>query len=281
MVPAKDTIQLYLRDIGEIPLLSPEEERAIAKRAARGDEHARHALIKANLRLVVKIAKRYSHYGMALLDLVEEGNMGLMKAVEKFDLKKGNKLSTYAGWWIRQFVLRALANQGKLIRIPVYMMEKIQKVRRKEAEITQKYGRPAQPREIAHALGIPVEKVRQLLDIDRKPRSLHAPIDEGGVRELIQVIEDEDTVRPSQLVFDEIRRDNITDLLSKLTEREAGILKMRFGLPGGAPKTLTEIGRKYRITRERVRQIQDVGLKKLKAVLDERKRGSSETHPAV
>jgi len=274
MGPPKDTIQLYLRDIGAIALLSPDEEYDLAKKAARGDDKARQHLIKANLRLVVKIAKKYSHYGLSLLDLIEEGNLGLMKAVGKFDLKRGNRLSTYAAWWIRQFILRALANQGKLIRIPVYMMEKIHKVRKKEAEITQKFGRPAQPKEIAHALKVPVEKVRQMLEMDKKPRSLSSPIDGDGVRELIQVIEDEDSVRPSQVVYDDIVRKNIADLLCRLSDREAGILKMRFGLPCGAPKTLTQIGKRYGITRERVRQIQEAGLKKLKAILDEKRKSA-------
>ncbi|MCX6356990.1 MAG: adenine phosphoribosyltransferase [Candidatus Aureabacteria bacterium] len=219
MVPGKDTIQLYLRDIGEIALLTREEEVALARKAARGDDQARQHLIKANLRLVVKIAKRYSHYGMPLLDLVEEGNIGLMKAVKKFDVRRGNKLSTYAAWWIRQFVLRALSNQGKLIRIPVYMMEKIQKVRKKEAELTQRYGRPVQPGEIAKALKIPVAKVRQLMEMDKKPRSLHSAVDGEGVRELIHVIEDPDAVPPSQVVFDEIMRDNIAGLLGQLSAR--------------------------------------------------------------
>ncbi|MCX6355585.1 MAG: RNA polymerase sigma factor RpoD/SigA [Candidatus Aureabacteria bacterium] len=274
MGPPKDTIQLYLRDIGTIALLSADEEYALAKKAARGDDNARQHLIKANLRLVVKIAKKYSHFGLSLLDLIEEGNLGLMKSVGKFDLKRGNRLSTYAAWWIRQFILRALSNQGKLIRIPVYMMEKIRKVRKKEDEITQKFGRPAHPKEIAHALKVPVEKVREMLEMDKKPRSLSSPIDGDGVRELIHVIEDEDSVRPSQVVFDDIVRKNIADLLCHLSDREAGILKMRFGLPGGVPKTLTQIGKRYGITRERVRQIQEAGLKKLKSILDEKRRSA-------
>lgn len=269
----KDTVQLYLRDIGEIPLLTREEEIALARKAARGDEKARQHLIKANLRLVVKIARRYAHLGLSLLDLVEEGNLGLMRAVNKFDVRKGNKLSTYAAWWIRQFILRALANQGKMIRIPVYMMEKIQRIHRKEEELTQRYGRPAQPKEIAKALKVPVQKVRQMLEMDRRPRSLHSSIDGEGVNELIKVIEDVDTISPSKLISDEVVQGNIAELLDKLSAREAGILKMRFGLQGRSPSTLTVIGRKYRITRERVRQIQEAGLRKLKAILSETNRG--------
>jgi len=196
-----------------------------------------------------------------------------MRAVNKFDVRRGNKLSTYAAWWIRQFILRALANQGKMIRIPVYMMEKIQRIHRKEEELTQKYGRPAQPREIAKALKMPVQKVRQMLEMDRRPRSLHSSIDGEGVSELIKVIEDVDTVSPSKLISDEVVRGNIAELLDKLSARESGILKMRFGLQGRAPSTLTVIGKKYRITRERVRQIQEAGLRKLKAILSETKRG--------
>jgi RNA polymerase primary sigma factor len=269
----KDTVQLYLRDIGEIPLLTREEEIALARKAARGDEKARQHLIKANLRLVVKIARRYSHLGLSLLDLVEEGNLGLMRAVNKFDVRKGNKLSTYAAWWIRQFILRALANQGKMIRIPVYMMEKIQRIHRKEEELTQRYGRPAQPKEIAKALKVPVQKVRQMLEMDRRPRSLHSSIDGEGVNELIKVIEDVDSISPSKLISDEVVQGSIAELLDKLNAREAGILKMRFGLQGRSPSTLTVIGRKYRITRERVRQIQEAGLRKLKAILSETNRG--------
>ncbi len=273
MSRGKDTIELYLRDIGEIPLLTREEEVALAKRAARGDDRARQQLIKSNLRLVVKIARRYSHLGLALLDLVEEGNLGLMRAVSKFDVRKGNKLSTYAAWWIRQFILRALANQGKLIRVPVYMMEKIQRVRRKEQELTQRYGRPAQPKEIAKALRLPVAKVRQMLEMDRKPRSLSSPIDGDGMNELIKVIEDVDTISPAKLISDEVVRGNIEELLGQLAPREAGILRMRFGIGGVPSSTLTKIGRKYGITRERVRQIQEAGLRKLKVILAEDNRG--------
>ncbi|MDD5556905.1 MAG: RNA polymerase sigma factor RpoD/SigA [bacterium] len=272
-MPGKDTIQLYLRDIGEIPLLTREEERALARKVAGGNAQARHALIKANLRLVVKIARRYAYMGLPLLDLIEEGNLGLMRAVEKYDLRKGTKLSTYAAWWIRQFILRAIANQGKMIRIPVYMMEKIHRVHRTEAEITQERGRPAQPREIARALRMPVEKVRQLLEMDREPRSLFAPLDGEGLIDLIKVVEDVKSAPPSQRISDQVLRSHIADLLGSLTEREAGVLSMRYGLKSGTPMTLTRIGKRYRITRERVRQIQEAGLRKLKAVLEERKSG--------
>lgn len=273
MGAGKDTIQLYLRDIGEIPLLTREEEVGLAREAAAGDEQARQKLIKANLRLVVKIAKRYGYLGLPLLDLIEEGNMGLMRAVEKFDVGRGNKLSTYAAWWIRQFILRALSNQGKLIRIPVYMVEKIQKVYRKEKELTQKRGRPVRPEEIAKALEMPVSKVRELLEMDKKPRSLSTPIDGEGISELINVIEDVDSIPPSKIISDEVTRGHIADLLDQLSAREAGILKMRFGLRDRNPRTLTEIGKKYGVTRERVRQIQETGLRKLKALLVDQKSG--------
>jgi RNA polymerase primary sigma factor len=273
MGAGKDTIQLYLRDIGEIPLLTREEEVGLAREAAAGDEQARQKLIKANLRLVVKIAKRYGYLGLPLLDLIEEGNLGLMRAVEKFDVGRGNKLSTYAAWWIRQFILRALANQGKMIRIPVYMVEKIQKVYRKEKELTQKHGRPVRPEEIAKALEMPVAKVRELLEMDRKPRSLSSPIDGEGISELINVIEDVDSIPPSKIISDEVARKNIAELLGQLSAREAGILKMRFGLRDSNPRTLTEIGKKYGVTRERVRQIQEMGLRKLKALLGDQKSG--------
>jgi RNA polymerase primary sigma factor len=271
MGAGKDTIQLYLRDIGEIPLLTREEETELAKKAAAGDEQARQKMIKANLRLVVKIAKRYGHLGLPLLDLIEEGNLGLMRAVEKFDVGMGNKLSTYAAWWIRQFILRALANQGKIIRIPVYMMEKILKIHKKEAELTQKHGRPVRPEEIAKALRMPIAKVRELLEMDKKPRSLYAPIDGEGVDELIKVIEDVDSIPPSEGISDEVTRNNIADLLDQLSAREASVLKMRFGLRNSNPRTLTAIGKKYGVTRERVRQIQEAGLRKLKVLLVEQK----------
>jgi RNA polymerase primary sigma factor len=270
MAAGKDTVQLYLRDIGEINLLSREEEINLAKRVAQGDEKARLALIKANLRLVVKIAKRYNHLGLPLLDLIEEGNLGLMRAVEKYDVTRGSKLSTYASWWIRQFMLRALANQGKMIRIPVYMVEKIQKVRKKAEELTQRFGRQARPAEIAKAVKMPVAKVRELMEMGKRPASLFASIDDGGVNELIKIIEDVDSISPSKLISDEVVRDNIAELLKHLSPREAGIIKLRFGLHGKPPQTLTEIGKKYGITRERVRQIQQAGLNKLKALLDER-----------
>lgn len=267
----KDPIQLYLRDIGEIPLLSREEEIDLATKTAKGNEKARIQLIKSNLRLVVKIARRYNHLGLPLLDLIEEGNLGLMRAVKKFDVTRGNKLSTYASWWIRQFILRALANQGKMIRIPVYMVEKIQKVKKTAAEITQKRGRQAKPQEIARAMKIPVERVRELLEMDKRPTSLFASIDEEGVDELIKVIEDEDSVPPSKIISDEVVRGNIEEVLDQLSPREAGVLRMRFGLDGHPSRTLTQIGTKYKITRERVRQIQQAGLRKLREVMEERK----------
>ena len=267
----KDTVQIYLREIGEIALLTREDEIRLARKAAKGDEKARIQLIKANLRLVVKIARRYMYLGLPLLDLVEEGNLGLMRAVEKFDVRRGSKLSTYASWWIRQHMLRALANQGKMIRIPVYMVEKIQKVRRKSEEITQRLGRTPRPGEIAEALKISEENVINLLKMDRRPRSLFSSIDDEGMDELIKVIEDVDVVSPSKMVSDKVIRGDIEELFKQLSPREAGILNMRFGLSGKGPKTLTEIGKKYGVTRERIRQIQQAGLRKLKEILIERK----------
>jgi RNA polymerase primary sigma factor len=269
LCPVKDTIQLYFRDIGEIPLLTREEEVKLAKKVAKGDEKARLKMIKANLRLVVNIARRYTYLGVALLDLIEEGNLGLMKAVEKFNVKKGTRLSTYASWWIRQSILRALAKQGKMVRIPVYMLEKISKVRKKAQDIAQKHGRTAQPGEIAKALEIPVAKVRQLMEMDKRTESLNVVIDEDGVSELMDVIEDVDTIPPSKIVSDKVLRRRISELLGQLSPREARILEARFGLGDDTPKTLTKIGKKYGITRERVRQIQETGLRKLKEMLME------------
>ncbi len=200
----KDTVQLYLRDIGEIPLLTREEEIALARKAARGDEKARQHLIKANLRLVVKIARRYAHLGLSLLDLVEEGNLGVDAGGQQVRRAQGEQAQHLRGL-VDQAVHPAGAGQsGKMIRIPVYMMEKIQRIHRKDEELTQRYGRPAQPKEIAKALKIPVQKVRQMLEMDRRPRSLHSSIDGEGVNELIKVIEDVDTISPSKLISDEV-----------------------------------------------------------------------------
>jgi RNA polymerase primary sigma factor len=269
--PAKDNIQLYFRDIGVIPLLTREEEVALAKKVAKGDEHARLKMIKSNLRLVVNIARKYMHYGVPLLDLIEEGNIGLMRAVEKFDVERGNRLSTYASWWIRQSIMRALAKQGKMVRVPMYMIEKINKVKKKINELTQRYGRPAKTSEVARALKIPKDKIRELLEMDQKTSSLHASIDSEGISELIEVIEDEDSIPPSKMISDKVIRGRIADLLDQLTEREAGVLRLRFGIEDNNPRTLMEIGKIYGITRERVRQVQEAGLFKLKTMLNEQK----------
>ncbi len=273
MSPAKDNIQLYFRDIGEIPLLTQGGEIALAKKVAKGDEKARLQMIKANLRLVVNIARRYAYLGVPLLDLIEEGNIGLMKAVEKFDVSLGNRLSTYASWWIRQSIVRALAKQGKTVRIPMYMVEKINKLRKKSCELAQKHGRPARLREIARAMKIPVAMARELLEMDKKASSLNVAIDAESISELIDVIEDVNTSPPSKIISDRVVRKRISDLLKELTPREAGVLERRFGLRDDVPRTLTEIGKKYGITRERVRQVQQTGLKKLRAILREQKSG--------
>lgn len=268
----KDAISLYLRDIGDIPLLSKDEEAKLAKRARRGNKEAKRTLIKANLRLVVAIAKRYAHLGVPFLDLVEEGNLGLIKAVEKYNPCKGAKVSTYASWWIKQGIIRALANQGKTIRIPVYLVEKIVTINKTKQALKHKLGRTPKLREIAKKVKMPIDKVREIEAITQSFSSLHAAIDEEGVGELIDIIEDIDAIPPSRLVSATMLYQDMLDLLEVLNEREQEIVKMRFGLRGDTPKTLQEIGKKYKLTRERVRQIECAAVKKMKAFLKQQRR---------
>ena len=268
----KDAISLYLRDIGDIPLLSKDEEAKLAKRARRGNKEAKRTLIKANLRLVVAIAKRYAHLGVPFLDLIEEGNLGLIKAVEKYNPHKGAKVSTYASWWIKQAIIRALANQGKTIRIPVYLVEKIVTINKVKQALKHKLGRKPKLREIAKKLKMSIDKVREIEAITQSFSSLHAAIDEEGVGELIDIIEDIDAISPSHLVSATMLYQDMLDLLEVLNEREQEIVKMRFGLRGDTPKTLQEIGKKYKLTRERVRQIEGAAVKKMKVFLKQQRR---------
>jgi RNA polymerase primary sigma factor len=271
MSESGDTIQIYLKQIGEIPLLSLEEEQALARRLKKGDEEARRIMIRSNLRLVVTIAKKYMNLGLSLQDLIEEGNLGLMKAVDKYDLGKGSKLSTYASWWIKQSMMRALANQAKMIRIPVYMVEKITSVNRASEILFKRMGRQPSPHEIAAYLGMDPDKVFELQSMSKKTESLHETIGEDGVSELIDVISDQGSSSPNRNFAEHLIQDNIMELLNKMDEREAKIVAWRFGLFGDPPKTLEEIGQKLGITRERVRQINEVAIKKMREILKEKK----------
>jgi RNA polymerase primary sigma factor len=271
MAESGDSIQIYLKQIGEIPLLSLEEEQALARRLKKGDEEARRILIRSNLRLVVTIAKRYMNIGLSFQDLIEEGNLGLMKAVDKYDLAKGSKVSTYASWWIKQSMMRALANQAKMIRIPVYMVEKITSVNKASEILFKRMGRTPTPHEIAEYLGMDPDKVLDLQSMSKKPESLHETIGEDGVSELIDVISDQGSSRPNRAIAEHLIQDNIMELLSKMDEREAKIVAWRFGLFGDPPKTLEDIGQKLGITRERVRQINEAAIKKMREILKDKK----------
>ncbi len=269
---AKDSIQLYLRDIGQIPLLSPEEEIHLAKLVKKKNGEARRKMIRANLRLVVSIAKRYAHFGVPFLDLVEEGNIGLMKAVEKFDLAKGCKLSTYASWWIKQSITRALANQGKTIRIPMYMVEKITSMNKIAAELTQKHGKKPNDHDLAKVLGVPMKKIAEMRQISQGTSSLYASIGEEGAGELIDIVPDVDAIVPPKNVAANFMRQDLSELMEQLPPRESKVLCLRYGIEDGRAKTLEEIGDDLDISRERVRQIESLAVKRLRKMLKEQKR---------
>lgn len=266
-----DPVQIYLRQIGEIPLLTRDEEEHLARRVRDGDEEARRTLIRANLRLVVTIAKKYMNLGLSFSDLIEEGNLGLMKSVEKYDLAKGCKISTYASWWIKQAIVRALSNQAKMIRLPVYMVEKISAVNKAVEVLSKRMGRPPTAPEIAKHLGLEAEKVVEIQEVSQSPESLHETIGEDGVSELISVVSDEGAASPNRSLAERMIQENIMELLSKMDEREAKIVSWRFGLFGDLPKTLEEIGQVLGVTRERVRQISDSAVKKMREILKQMK----------
>lgn len=271
-MPAKDAIQLYLRDIGDIPLLSKEEEQYLARRLRRGDKEAKKTLIKSNLRLVVTIAKRYAHLGVPFLDLIEEGNLGLIRAIEKFNPQRGVRISTYASWWIKQAIIRSIASQGKTIRLPVYMMERMVTVNKAKQALKHKLGRPPKLAEISKRLKMPVEKVKEVELVTQSFSSLHTAIDGEGVAELVDIIEDVDSIPPSHEVSAGMLFQDMLDLLEILNEREQDMIAMRFGLRGNFPCTLEEIGKKYGLTRERVRQIEAKAIKKMKGFLKQQRR---------
>ena len=260
----EDPVRMYLKEIGKVPLLTAEEEIELAKRMENGDEEAKKRLAEANLRLVVSIAKRYVGRGMLFLDLIQEGNLGLIRAVEKFDWKKGFKFSTYATWWIRQAITRAMADQARTIRVPVHMVEVINKLSRVQRQMLQDLGREPTPDELARELDMPVEKVQEVQKYGREPISLHTPLGEDGDSEFGDLIEDTDAIAPSDAVAFSLLQEQFKQVLETLSPREAGVIKMRYGLEDGQPKTLDDIGRVYGVTRERIRQIESKTMSKLR-----------------
>lgn len=259
-----DPVRMYLKEIGRVPLLSSEEEVQLAKRMEIGDEEARRRLAEANLRLVVSIAKRYVGRGMLFLDLIQEGNLGLIKAVEKFDYRKGYKFSTYATWWIRQAITRAIADQARTIRIPVHMVETINKLIRVSRQLLQELGREPSPDEIAKEMNITEEKVREIMKIAQEPVSLETPIGEEEDSHLGDFIEDHDARAPAEEASFTLLREQLDEVLKTLTEREQRVLRLRFGLDDGRARTLEEVGQKFGVTRERIRQIEAKTLRKLR-----------------
>ena len=259
-----DPVRMYLKEIGKIKLLTPEEELETAKRMAEGDEEARKRMSEANLRLVVSIAKRYVGRGMQLLDLIQEGNLGLMKAVEKFDYTKGYKFSTYATWWIRQSITRAIADQARTIRIPVHMVETINRVLRTSHSMVQTLGREPTTEEVAKELHMDVSKVEEIMKIAQEPVSLETPVGEEEDSHLGDFIQDDDASQPSEEASYTLLREQLEDVLATLTSREQQVLRMRFGLQDGKPHTLEEVGKEFDVTRERIRQIESKALRKLR-----------------
>ena len=260
----QDPVKMYLKDIGKVPLLSAEEEIELAKRMEAGDEMAKKKLAESNLRLVVSIAKRYVGRGMLFLDLIQEGNLGLLKAVEKFDYRKGYKFSTYATWWIRQAITRAIADQARTIRIPVHMVETINKVTRVSRDLLQKLGREPLPEEVGEVMGLPKERVQEIMKIAQEPVSLETPIGEEEDSHLGDFIEDVDSPAPAEAASYTLLREQLNEVLHTLTPREEQVLKLRFGLDDGRTRTLEEVGKVFNITRERIRQIEAKALRKLR-----------------
>jgi RNA polymerase primary sigma factor len=265
-----NNIGLYLREISQVPLLTPAEEIKLAAQIKRGNKRAREKMIKANLRLVVKIANDFSTFGLPLLDLISEGNIGLMKAVERFDPKKGGKLSTYASWWIKQSIKRALANQSKTIRLPVHLVDKIGKIRRVAARMTEDLGREPTSEELADELGLPVAKVSHLKNVAVRPASLDARINADDDTPFGDLVSDEKAEDPFAVLRDKDLRDEIVDLLAMLDARERRIIAYRFGLGGGRERTLEEVGQRFGVTRERIRQLQNIALLKMRKALRRR-----------
>ncbi len=263
-VSIEDPVRMYLKEIGKVPLLSAEEEIELAKRMELGDQEAKKRLAEANLRLVVSIAKRYVGRGMLFLDLIQEGNLGLIKAVEKFDYRKGYKFSTYATWWIRQAITRAIADQARTIRIPVHMVETINKLIRVSRQLLQELGREPTPEEIAAEMNMPVERVREILKISQEPVSLETPIGEEEDSHLGDFIQDDNVPVPADAAAFTLLKEQLEEVLGTLTEREQKVLTLRFGLEDGRARTLEEVGKEFNVTRERIRQIEAKALRKLR-----------------
>ena len=260
----EDPVRMYLKEIGKVPLLSAEEEIEYAQRMEEGDEEAKKRLAEANLRLVVSIAKRYVGRGMQFLDLIQEGNLGLIKAVEKFDYRKGYKFSTYATWWIRQAITRAIADQARTIRIPVHMVETINKLVRVQRQLLQELGREPSPEEIAETMDIPVERVREIQKISQEPVSLETPIGEEEDSHLGDFIQDDNVPVPAEAAASTLLKEQLVEVLGTLTEREQKVLRLRFGMDDGRARTLEEVGKEFNVTRERIRQIEAKALRKLR-----------------
>ena len=260
----EDPVRMYLKEIGKVPLLSAEEEIEYAQRLEEGDEEAKKRLAEANLRLVVSIAKRYVGRGMQFLDLIQEGNLGLIKAVEKFDYRKGYKFSTYATWWIRQAITRAIADQARTIRIPVHMVETINKLVRVQRQLLQELGREPSPEEIAETMDIPVERVREIQKISQEPVSLETPIGEEEDSHLGDFIQDDNVPVPAEAAASTLLKEQLVEVLGTLTEREQKVLRLRFGMDDGRARTLEEVGKEFNVTRERIRQIEAKALRKLR-----------------
>ena len=273
-------LRAYMREIVKTPLLRPDEELDLAQRIRQGDESARQHMISANLRLVVKIANDYNNFGLPLLDLISEGNIGLIKAVERFDPTKGGKLSTYAAWWIKQSIKRALANQGKTIRLPVHLVDRIAEMRRITAQLANELDREPTEEEIAYTMGIPVNKVAHLKSVSTRPASLDAPVGEDGDTCFGELVGDEEQHTPIEDLQEKSRKNDIHAMLNRLEPREAEIIRLRFGLDGNHPLTLEEVGEKFKVTRERIRQIQNSALHKMRQLIadNERQRNAQEIH---
>ena len=263
-ISIEDPVRMYLKEIGKVPLLCAEEEIELAQRMEEGDEYAKKRLAEANLRLVVSIAKRYVGRGMLFLDLIQEGNLGLIKAVEKFDYRKGYKFSTYATWWIRQAITRAIADQARTIRIPVHMVETINKLIRVSRQLLQELGREPSPEEIAEEMNMPVDRVREILKISQEPVSLETPIGEEEDSHLGDFIQDDNVPVPADAAAFTLLKEQLVEVLSTLTDREQKVLRLRFGLDDGRARTLEEVGKEFNVTRERIRQIEAKALRKLR-----------------
>ena len=277
----KTGINIYLREIGRTPLLTPQQEIKLAAKIKKGDGKARARMINSNLRLVVTIAQDYANLGLPLLDVISEGNIGLMTAVDRFDPSKGAKLSTYAAWWIRQSIKRALSNQGKTIRLPVHLGDKILKMRRVALQMSEELGREPTDDELSEEIGIASGKVSQLKTVSIRPASLDAPISDNDLTEFGESVADEEAQTPFELLRDKSLRDEVDNVLKVLDAREKKIVFQRFGLDGGKPRTLEEVGKKLGVTRERIRQVQNVALSKLRRALNQKERPTDLALPAA